>query len=79
MSVSVNTERKLVEVSYEPGDHDSPIVVFATGEAGDVHNTAELPNDGLAVLAYPSDFSGSSFVEVRDLEGNVLDSGSISV
>lgn len=79
MSVSVNTERKLVEVSYNPGDYEGSVVVYATGEAGDVHNTAELPNDGLAVLAYPSDFSGSSAIEVRDLEGNVLDSGSISV
>lgn len=79
MSVSVNTERKLVEVSYDPGDYVGLVVVYATGEAGDIHNTAELPNDGLAVLAYPSDFKGSSLVEVRDLEGNVLDSGSISI
>ena len=79
MSVSINSDRRLIEVSYDAGDHDGPVQLFATGEAGDIHNTAELPNDGLAVLAYPASFTGSSDVEVRDLEGNVLDSGSISV
>ena len=44
--------------------------------------TIALPADGgawTALVFYPGDFSGKSFIEVRDAEGNVLDSGEISV
>lgn len=79
MAVSVNTERKAIEIRWDPGDHDGDVQVFAQGEAGDWHNTAVMPNDGLCAVSYPSDFSGGSLVEVRDMDGNVLDSGEIAV
>lgn len=61
------------------GDEDKEVTVFATGEKGDVHNKAAQPNNGRAGLFYPDGFSGSSHVEIKDAEGNVLDEGDISV
>jgi hypothetical protein len=78
--VTINTERKAVEIRWDTnGSGPEKVVLFATGTAGDVHNTLELPNDGLAPVSYPYDFSGESFIEVKDLEGNLLDSGTIAV
>lgn len=61
------------------GDEHKEVTVFATGEAGDVHNKLSQPNNGKAGLFYPDGFSGSSHIEVRDADGNVLDSGDISI
>ena len=78
--VTINTERKAVEIRWDSNGSDAKqVVLYATGEAGDVHNTLALPNDGLAPVSYPSEFSGTSFIEIKDLEGNVLDSGEIAV
>lgn len=55
------------------------VQVFAEGQEGDWSNTAVMPNDGLAVLTYPEDFEGTSYVEVRDLYGNLIDCGTIEV
>lgn len=55
------------------------VQVFAQGEAGDWHNTSAQKNDGLAFLSYPVDFAGSSYVEVRTLDGTVVDSGTIEI
>jgi len=55
------------------------VQVFAQGQDGDWSNTAVMPNDGFAVLTYPMDFQGESYVEVRDLAGSLIDSGTISV
>ena len=61
------------------GDEDKEVTVYATGEKGDVHNKASQPNNGRAGLFYPDGFSGSSHIEVRDADGNVLDEGDIEV
>jgi len=55
------------------------VQVFAQGQDGDWSNTAVMPNDGKAVLTYPEGFSGESYVEVRDLSGALIDSGTIQV
>ena len=78
MAVRLNTERKGVSILWDGAD-DSEVTVFATGEQGDVHNKLPQPNSGEAGLFYPADFSGSSHVEIRDADGNVLDEGDISV
>jgi hypothetical protein len=78
--VEINVERKAVEIKWDASLSDSAsVVIRATGEAGDVHNTASLPNDGLAPVSYPSSFSGSSFIEILDEAGEVFDSGDIAV
>lgn len=81
MTVTVNTDRKAVEVRWTEGlDYDGEVQVFSVGSAGDVHNTAKQPNDGLAGLAYPNDFNGRSAIEIRTADsGDVLDSGVIII
>lgn len=78
MTVRLNTERKGVSILWD-GSDDSEVTVFATGEEGDVHNKLPQPNSGEAGLFYPVDFSGSSHIEIRDADGNVLDEGDITV
>ncbi len=63
----------------EEGDEDKEVTVFAEGEKGDVHNKAAQMNNGRAGLFYPDGFSGASHIEIRDADGNVLDSGDISI
>jgi len=36
-------------------------------------------NTGEAGVFYPGDFSGSSHVEIRDADGNVLDEGDVKI
>lgn len=82
MTVRLNTERKGVSIVWdEVGDEQamSDVTVYATGEEGDVHNKVPQPNNGEAGLFYPADFSGSSVIEIKDADGNVVDSGTISV
>lgn len=80
MTVAVNVERKAVEVTWDAhaGDAKS-VTVYAQGADNDWHNTSKMPNDGRAALSYPADFTGSSKVEIRDGDGNVVDSGTIEV
>jgi len=61
------------------GDPDGLVTVYAVGEAGDVHNKAPQHNTGKAGIFYPEGFTGTSFVEIRDAEGNVLDAGEIEI
>lgn len=82
MTVRLNSERKGVSILWdEVGDDQAlaDVTVYATGEDGDVHNKLPQPNTGEAGLFYPADFSGSSHIEIRDADGNVLDSGDIAV
>ncbi len=78
MSVRLNSERKGVSILWdEQGDQE--VTVYAEGEGGDVHNKLPQPNNGEAGLFFPADFSGSAHVEIRDADGNVIDSGDVSV
>ena len=58
---------------------DSDVTVYATGEGGDVHNKHPQPNNGKAGIFYPTGFKGTSLVEIKDADGNVVDSGEISI
>jgi hypothetical protein len=80
MTVTLNTKRKGVSILWDANGSDAKeVTVYATGEDGDVHNKAPVPNSGDAGLFYPADFSGSSKIEVKDADGNVIDSGTITV
>jgi len=61
------------------GGKQIAVQVFAQGQEGDWSNTAVMPNDGEAALHYPKDFTGESYVEVRALDGSVIDSGTVTV
>jgi len=61
------------------GGKVAAVQVFAQGMDGDWSNTPVMPNDGLALLRYPEGFSGESYVEVRGLDGSLVDSGTITV
>jgi len=61
------------------GGKQIAVQVFAEGQDGDWSNTPVMPNDGLAVLTYPKDFKGTSYIEVRALDGTLVDSGEITV
>lgn len=67
--------------SYPAPVHEgtSAVQVFGLGQGGDWSNTAVQPNDGLAFLSYPKDFKGESYIEVRGLDGTLVDSGIITV
>lgn len=78
MAVRLNSERKGVSILWDETS-DAQVTVFATGEEGDVHNKLPQSNNGEAGLFYPADFSGSSHIEIRDADGNVIDSGDISL
>lgn len=79
MAVRLNTERKGVSLVWDNVDESQQVTVYATGEGGDVHNKLPQANNGEAGVFYPGDFSGSSHIEIRDAEGNVIDEGSIEL
>ncbi len=80
MPVEINVERKAVEIKWDVSDYDGNVRVVATGEAGDVHNTSDMPNDGKAVLSYPSSFSGTSVVQVLGVDDDaIVDEGDITI
>jgi hypothetical protein len=78
--------REFLTGNLPPYEHPEPmggkvhaVQVFAQGQDGDWSNTAVQPNDGLAALSYPKDFKGESYVEVRGLDGSLVDSGTITI
>lgn len=77
--VTINTERKAVEIRWDSSLSDSESVVLRATRNGDLSTTNSLPNDGLAPVSYPFDFSGTSHIEVLDAEGNAFDAGDIAV
>lgn len=80
MPVEINVERKAVEIKWDPSDYEGNVKVLAVGEAGDIHNTSNMPNDGKAVLSYPADFSGESAIQIVGVEDDQLvDEGSIEI
>lgn len=71
--IIVHSERKGVSLGWTPADGEAEeVTVYATGEEGDVHNKLPQSNNGEAGVFYPADFVGSSTIEVRDADGNVL-------
>lgn len=82
MPVAQNTDRRGVSITWdetaEAGFADE-VTVYATGAEGDVHNKLPQPNSGEAGIFYPTNFSGSSNIEIRDADGNVIASGTVSL
>lgn len=79
MAVKLNSERRGVSLTWDNVDDSQDVTVYATGEQGDVHNKLPQKNTGEAGVFYPASFSGSSHIEIRDADGNVVDEGDISL
>lgn len=81
MSLRLNSERKGISILWDvhPEDEGKQVTVYATGEEGDVHNKLPQPNTGEAGLFYPADFVGSSHVEIRDENGEILDEADLDI
>jgi hypothetical protein len=75
--VSISTDRRAVEVKWE-GTSENDVHLRLTRN-GDISETPFAKNDGRAPVTYPSDFTGTTKVEVLDLDGNLIDSGEITV
>lgn len=79
MSVKLNTQRKGVSITWDPGKFEGLVTITATGENGDVHSKVPVDNTGEAGLFYPTEYTGKSLIDVRDPFDNVIDSGTIKV
>jgi hypothetical protein len=77
MGVKLNTQRKGVSITWEPGEFEGLVTITATGENGDVHTKVPVENTGEAGLFFPVDYTGKPSIEVRDPFDNVIDSGTI--
>lgn len=79
MAVTINTHRKGVEVAWDASatPHKKVTLRFTRGD--DVSESLEVPNDGLALVSYPSDFRGTSYVAILNKAGKVVDEGEITI
>jgi hypothetical protein len=76
--VGISTDRRAVEVTWSAGDSASDVHLRLT-RGDDISETPFAKNDGRAPVTYPSDFTGVTHVEVLDVDGNLIDSGDITV
>lgn len=79
MAVGINTERKGVEVFWDASLSPHKKVTLRFSRGVDVSETLQFPNDGLALVSFPSDFSGSTYMEVLDESDKVFDSGDLTI
>ena len=79
MAVKLNTQRKGVSITWDPGKYEGLVTVVATGPNGDVHNKAPVDNTGEAGIFFPSDYEGKADIQVLDAFDNLLDEGQIKV
>lgn len=79
MAVGISLERKGIQVTWtENLDPDGQVQLYFARN-GDVSNTDERTNDGSALVSVPYAFIGNTNMEVRDLDGNVLDAGELTI
>ena len=66
MSVEIDSTRKAVNITWdaEAVGADAVDIYTFNPANGDTSSRKDLPNDGEAVLTYPSDFTGTSRVFV---------------
>lgn len=79
--VAVSYDRKAILVTWDPGDYEGEVALYFTNpsDSSDVSNTDARDNDGEAVATVPATFIGAILCEVRDSDGNVIDSGTLSI
>ena len=77
--VGISLERKGIQVTWDATLSDSTEAQLYFTRNGDASNTDARANDGNALVSVPYAFSGSTHLEVRDLDGNVIDSGDLEI
>jgi hypothetical protein len=79
MTVTIDSERKAVNICWDKDAVPSDRVDVHTRNpaTGDTSQRTDLPNDGEAVLTYPSNFTGTSQVVVVPA-GAVWEGGDIT-
>lgn len=79
MTVTVNLERKAVEILWDADacEGDTVEIRCVNPDGGDV-STRETENDGHATITFPADYTGSTEVTVTGSDGG-SDTGTISV
>jgi hypothetical protein len=77
--VGISLERKGIQVTWDATLSTSPDAQLYFSRNGDVSNTDPRANDGNALVSVPYAFSGTTHLEVKDLDGNVFDSGDLTI
>lgn len=81
MAVAVSYDRRAILVTWDKGDYDGDVQLFFTnpGDLSDISNTDARANDGEGVATVPKNYVGQIKVEVKTLDGEVIDEGEIEV
>ena len=77
--VGISLERKGLQVTWETNGSDAKEAQLFFYRGDDVSNTDTRANDGNALVSVPYEFSGTTHLVVKDLEGNTIDEGDITV
>ena len=77
--VGISLERKGIQVTWDSSLSESAEAVLYFSRGDDVSNTDARANDGDALVSVPYDFSGTTHLQVRDLDGNVIDEGDVEI
>lgn len=80
MAVAISLDRKAVQVTWTEGlDYTGEVQLFFT-RGDDVSNTDPRANDGDATVSVPSNFTGTTHVQVLTVpDKNVLDEGDLTL
>lgn len=69
MAVEINTERKAVELKWDPTALEGDVMLKCTNPANeDVSVRQNLKNDGYATVTFPADYKGKCHVVISDSE-----------
>lgn len=77
--VGISLERKGIQVTWDATLSEATEAQLYFSRNGDVSNTDARANDGNALVSVPYTFAGTTHLEVRDLDGNIIDSGDLEI
>ena len=77
--VGISLERKGIQVTWDSSLSTEKEAVLYFSRNGDVSNTDARANDGNALVSVPYTFEGTTHLEVKDLNGNTIDEGDLTI
>ena len=77
--VGISLERKGVQVTWDASLSTEKEAQLFFSRNGDVSNTDPRANDGDALVSVPYTFSGQTHLQVKDLAGNIIDEGDLTI